>query len=114
MAADNVLHGTEIAIVAMAGRFPGARNLDEFWQNLKNGVESIRFPADAELEGMGVDRAALQDPHYVKASATMAGMDLFDAAFFGYTPREAELLDPQQRVFLECAWETLERASYDP
>jgi len=113
MSPNDSLPGTEIAIVGMAGRFPGARNLAEFWRNLREGVESIRFPDDRELESMGVDPAVLRDPQYVKASAVLEGMDLFDAAFFGYTPREAELLDPQQRVFLECAWEALENAGYD-
>jgi phthiocerol/phenolphthiocerol synthesis type-I polyketide synthase E len=108
------MNGTEIAVVGMAGRFPGARDLDEFWQNLCDGVESIRFPSDEELRARGVSEALLRDPNYVKASAALDGMELFDAGFFGYTPREAELMDPQHRVFLECSWEALERAGYDP
>ena len=105
---------SDIAVVGMAGRFPGARNIHEFWRNLHDGVESIRFPSDRELEALGVDAAVLGDPSYVKASAVMEGVELFDAAFFGYTPREAELMDPQQRIFLECAWEAIEHAGYDP
>jgi len=98
------LDGTEIAVIGMVGRFPGARNLDEFWQNLCDGVEAIRFPDDRDLEALGVDAASLHDPNYVKAATGLDGMDLFDAAFFGYTPREAELMDPQHRIFLECAF----------
>ncbi|HLF24979.1 MAG TPA: beta-ketoacyl synthase N-terminal-like domain-containing protein [Anaerolineae bacterium] len=105
---------SDIAVVGMAGRFPGARNIQEFWQNLCAGVESIRFPEDRELEARGVEAAVLREPNYVKASAVMEGVELFDAGFFGYTPREAELMDPQHRVFLECAWAALEHAAYDP
>ncbi|HEX6290949.1 MAG TPA: beta-ketoacyl synthase N-terminal-like domain-containing protein [Herpetosiphonaceae bacterium] len=104
----------DIAVVGMAGRFPGANTIQALWDNLCRGVESIRFPDQQELEALGVDAAALRDPHYVKASAVMDGVELFDAAFFGYTPREAELMDPQHRLFLECAWAALEHAGYDP
>ncbi|KZL50068.1 polyketide synthase [Nodularia spumigena CENA596] len=103
----------QIAIIGMAGRFPGARNLDEFWHNLKNGVNSIEFLNDEELLANGVKPEDLQNPHYVRAYASFSGIDQFDAAFFGYSPREAEILDPQHRVFLECAWEALENAGYD-
>lgn len=103
----------QIAIIGMAGRFPGARNLDEFWHNLKDGVNSIEFLNDEELLANGVKPEDLQNPHYVRAYASFPGIDQFDAAFFGYSPREAEILDPQHRVFLECAWEALENAGYD-
>ena len=106
------MDGMEIAIIGMAGRFPGAKNLDEFWRNLRDGVESISFFTDEELISFGVDRNQLNDPNYVKASGFLDDIDLFDAAFFGYSPREAELIDPQQRIFLECAWEALENAGY--
>lgn len=105
---------SEIAIIGMSGRFPGARDIDEFWQNLKDGVESISFFSDQEVEAAGIDPALLRHPHYVKAGGVLADVELFDAAFFGYSHREAELIDPQQRVFLECAWEALENAGYDP
>jgi acyl transferase domain-containing protein len=105
--------GMEIAIVGMAGRFPGAKNLDEFWRNLRDGVESISFFTDEELISFGVDKNQLSDPDYVKASGFLDDIEMFDAAFFGYSPREAELIDPQQRIFLECAWEALEHAGYD-
>lgn len=101
-----------VAIIGMAGRFPGARNIDEFWQNLCNGSESVTFFTDQELIAAGVDEELLISPAYVRARAVLEDADLFDAAFFGLTPREAEILDPQQRVFLECAWEALEHASY--
>lgn len=103
-----------IAIVGMAGRFPGARGLDEFWRNLRDGVESIRFYTDEELIAAGVAPQVLADPAYVKAKAELADVDLFDAGLFGFTPREAEISDPQRRIFLECVWEALEDAGYDP
>ena len=105
--------GLEVAIIGMACRVPGARDIDKFWQNLRNGTESISFPSREELESEGVDPLLLANPHYVKARASLDGIELFDASFFGFTPKEAEMLDPQQRVFLECAWEALENAGYD-
>ena len=104
--------GLEIAVVGMAGRFPGARDTGEFWENLKNGVESVSFFSDEELLAAGVRPEALSDPNYVRAGAILEGVELFDAAFFGFNPREAETLDPQQRLFLECAWTALEDAGY--
>ncbi len=103
-----------IAIIGLAGRFPGAPNLDAFWANLVNGVESVSAFSEAELAAAGVDPFLLRDPTYVRARALLADADLFDAAFFGYTPADAASMDPQQRVFLECAWEALERAGHDP
>ncbi|NEQ88731.1 MAG: polyketide synthase, partial [Moorea sp. SIO2I5] len=103
----------KIAIIGMAGRFPGARNLEEFWQNLRDGVESVSFFSDQELEASGVDPALLSNPNYVKAGILIEDKELFDAAFFGYPPRQAEIIDPQQRFFLECAWEALESAGYN-
>jgi amino acid adenylation domain-containing protein len=112
--AQRSLGGTEIAIVGMSGRFPGAPDVARLWQNLRQGAESIVPLTDAELAAAGVDPALLADPAYVKAAAALDGVDLFDAPFFGFTPREAETLDPQHRLFLECAWEALETAGYDP
>ncbi len=104
----------DVAIIGMAGRFPGANNLDEFWTNLRDGVESISFFSDAELEAAGVPLPLLQDPRYVRASPILPhDAGLFDAPFFGFTPREAELMDPQQRILLEVAWEALEHSGYD-
>jgi acyl transferase domain-containing protein/acyl carrier protein len=104
--------GLEIAVVGMAGQFPGASDTREFWENLKNGVESITFFTDEELLAAGVRPEALSDPNYVRAGAVLDGVELFDAAFFGFNPREAETLDPQQRLFLQCAWTALEDAGY--
>ncbi|MEW6737092.1 MAG: beta-ketoacyl synthase N-terminal-like domain-containing protein, partial [Acidobacteriota bacterium] len=108
------LEGSEIAIIGMAGRFPGAKNLGEFWQNLHNGIESIRFFTDAELKELGVNAATLRDPNYVKAAALLDDIELFDASFFGMTNREAEITDPQHRLLLECAWQAIEHAGYNP
>ncbi|MEM9566770.1 MAG: beta-ketoacyl synthase N-terminal-like domain-containing protein, partial [Cyanobacteria bacterium P01_E01_bin.34] len=108
-----VLPPNAIAIVGMACRFPGAPNLEQFWQNLRNGVECVTFFSDRELLDAGVDPDLLANPHYVKARAILEDIDRFDARFFELTPREAEITDPQHRLFLECAWEALERAAYE-
>ncbi|HEX8273687.1 MAG TPA: amino acid adenylation domain-containing protein [Longimicrobiaceae bacterium] len=104
--------GREIAVVGMAGRFPGARDLDEFWSNLRAGVRSIRRFSDEELRAAGVPRREREAPGYVPAAGVLDDAEMFDAAFFGVTPREALGMNPQHRVFLECAWEALERAGY--
>ncbi|HEX6289428.1 MAG TPA: amino acid adenylation domain-containing protein [Herpetosiphonaceae bacterium] len=101
-----------IAIVGMAGMFPGAKNIDQFWDNLKNGIESVSFFSDRELLDTGVDPGLLSNPDYVKASAILDDIDRFDAAFFGFNRRDAELMDPQQRLFLECAYTALDHAGY--
>ena len=103
----------DIAIVGLAGCFPGAADVAQFWRNLCAGVESVSFFSDAELEASGIDTRTL-GPNYVKARAILDDAEWFDARFFGFSPREAELLDPQQRVFLETAWEALENAGCDP
>jgi acyl transferase domain-containing protein/NAD(P)-dependent dehydrogenase (short-subunit alcohol dehydrogenase family)/acyl carrier protein len=102
-----------VAVIGAAGRFPAARNIAEFWQNLTEGVEAISTFIDSELEDSGVSPDVFNDPAYVKAKGVLAGVDLFDAHFFGFTPAEASLMDPQQRIFLECAWEACENAGYD-
>ncbi|GAB1543386.1 hypothetical protein NUACC21_60600 [Scytonema sp. NUACC21] len=104
----------EIAIVGLSGRFPGAKSIDEFWQNLQNGVESISFFSDRELRSSGINSALLSNPNYVKAKGVLQDVDLFDASFFSISPREANIMDPQHRLFLECAWEALEDAGYNP
>jgi len=106
--------GLEIAIIGMAARFPGARDIDEFWQNLREGKESISFFTEQEMEALGVGPAVYHNPGYVRAGGVLDDIDLFDASFFGYSPREAEIIDPQQRIILECAWEALENAGHDP
>ena len=103
-----------IAIVGMAGRFPGAKNISEFWQNLKDGVESVSFFTRQELMDAGINAAQLDNPAYVSAGAVIPDADLFDASFFGYSGREADFMDPQHRMLLECAWGALENAGYTP
>ncbi len=110
----NIETGMEIAVIGMSGRFPGAGNFDEFWDNLKNGVESITFFSDEELKEAGVTPELIANPYYIKANGVLENIEYFDASFFGYTPREAEIMDPQTRVFHECAWAALEDAGYDP
>ncbi|MER5571939.1 polyketide synthase, partial [Streptomyces goshikiensis] len=102
-----------VAIVGMAGRFPGAGDLAEFWSNLRDGVESILPLTDEELAAAGVPAEAFRQPHYVKAVPKFEGISLFDAEFFGYTAREAKIMDPQHRLFLETAWEALEHSGHD-
>ena len=104
----------ELAIVGMAARLPGADTIAQFWDNLRNGVESIRQFNDDELTSKHVPPEFLAASNYVKAGAVLDGVDLFDASFFGFSPREAELMDPQHRLFLECAWEAMEHAGCDP
>ncbi|MET0396779.1 MAG: amino acid adenylation domain-containing protein, partial [Longimicrobiaceae bacterium] len=104
--------GQAIAIIGMAGRFPGAGDIDEFWRNLRSGARSLRRFTDEELAAAGASPREIRAPGYVPVSGVIEGAALFDAAFFGLTPREAVVMNPQQRVFLECAWEALERAGY--
>ena len=110
---DELNDANSVAIVGMSGRFPGANGIDTFWDNLKNGVESVHFFNDEELIKSGVNQSSLENPNYVKAATVVKDIDLFDAHFFGFTPREAELTDPQHRLLLECAWEAIEQAGYD-
>jgi amino acid adenylation domain-containing protein len=105
--------GLEIAVIGMSGRFPGARNLHEYWENLKNGVESITFLSAEELDKLDVPSELVKDPGYVKAGGVLEKPEYFDASFFGYTPAEAEIMNPQMRIFHECAWHTLEDAGYN-
>ena len=103
-----------IAVIGLAGRFPGARDVDEFWALLRDGVETVSFFSDEELIEAGVRREDLAQPNYVKARAELEDADMFDASFFGFSPREGEIMNPQHRILLECAWEVLENAGYDP
>jgi acyl transferase domain-containing protein len=108
------MNPSTIAIVGMAGRFPGARNLSGFWQNLRDGVESIRDRSDAELRAAGATGEELASPDYVKRASVLDDVPMFDASFFGLSPRDASIMDPQHRHFLECAWEALEDSGYSP
>jgi acyl transferase domain-containing protein len=106
--------GRAIAVIGMAGRFPKARDLAELWRNLEAGVEAVTPLSEEELLAAGVPREVFADPAYVRMASRLDGVEEFDAGFFGYTPREAEILDPQQRLFLEHAWQALEDAGYAP
>ena len=103
-----------LAIIGMAGRFPGAGDVETLWANLADGQEGITVLSEDELRASGVSPALLAQPNYVRAKGVLADADLFDAGFFGFSPREAEIMDPQHRVFLECAWQALESAGCDP
>ena len=104
---------TDIAIVGMSGRFPGAKTIEAFWQNLKDGVESRTVITNDDLRAQGAPTSALNYPGWVKSGFLLDDIEMFDARFFGLNPREAEVIDPQHRLFLECAWEALENAGYD-
>ncbi len=104
----------DIALVGMSLRFPGADTPEAFWANLRDGVESITFFSDEELRDAGVHQALIDHKDFVPAASFLEDVDKFDASFFGVTPKDAELTDPQQRFFLEEAWRALEHAGYDP
>ena len=103
-----------IAIIGMSLKVPGADNLNQYWHNLKNGIESTKFFTDEELKKAGVKQSVLDNPDYIKAFGILEDIDKFDANFFDINPREAQIMDPQHRLFLECSWEVLESAGYDP
>ncbi len=108
------LEGTEIAVVGLALRVPGANNSDQYWDNLKHGREALTPYSDDDLRQAGVSEAELNNPHYVKKGAPIDNIALFDAGFFGFSPRDAAIMDPQHRHFLEVCWEALEHAGCDP
>ncbi|MDQ1355255.1 MAG: phthiocerol/phenolphthiocerol synthesis type-I polyketide synthase [Acidobacteriota bacterium] len=115
MTEQDLYNGLEIAVIGMSGRFPGARNLVAFWENLINGVESITFFSEKELIELGIDPATIINPNFVRTrGGFISDCDYFDAGFFGYTDGEAEVMTPQTRLFHECSWEALENAGYDP
>jgi len=111
---DTSLEGSEIAIIGLACRFPGARTADEFWRRLRDGIELITLLSDEEIEPSLVDPVSTAEPNYVKAASMIDDVELFDASFFGITPREAEVMDPQHRILLELAHEALEDAGCVP
>lgn len=110
---DNHLDN-KIAVVGIACRFPGAANKDQFWENIKNGVESIREFSKEELLENGVLESMATHENYVPKSGWIDGIDMFDADFFNITPREAQIIDPQHRTFMECVWQAFEDAGIDP
>ncbi len=103
-----------IAIIGMAGRFPGAPDVRAFWRLLRDGREATQWPDDATLKAAGASAADLADPHYVRATLPLEAFDCFDATFFGISPRDASVMDPQHRLFIECAWQALEDAGHPP
>lgn len=114
MSAPRTVDSSSIAVVGMAVRVPGAGNVGTFWRNLCGGVESVSRYTDEQLIAAGEDPALLGDPHYVRAGAPLEGVELFDAGFFGFSARDAAILDPQHRHFLEVCWEALEDAGHVP
>lgn len=108
------MEAMDIAVVGLSGRFPGSTNPDEFWRNLRDGIESVVRYSDDELRAAGVDKASLRNRNYVKSGAPLEAMEYFDAGFFGFSPRDAAIMDPQHRHFLEVAWEALESAGHPP
>lgn len=114
MVEEGTVETTDIAIVGLAMRVTGAGDPDEYWNNLRNGVESVRELTDDELIAAGVSKAKLLDPNFVKAAGTLDGLAEFDADFFGFSPKEAAIMDPQHRQFLQASWEALEDAGHVP
>jgi len=114
MTANKDYTGLEIAVVGLAGKFPGAPNIEAFWNNLASGKESIHFFTDQELQEKEVPQELLNNPNFVKATSTFEGAENFDNNFFNYLPQEARIMDPQIRVYHEVAWNALENAGYNP
>ena len=105
---------SDIAIVGMAARLPGARNIGEFWRNVRDGVESVQTYTDDQLLAEGEPPEYLRHSNYVRSGGPLPGMELFDGEFFGFSPKESAIMVPQHRHFLECAWEALENAGHPP
>ena len=105
---------TAIAVIGMSCRFPGADNIDQFWDNLKNGVESVEILNDQDLRESGITTDVYNHPNYVRSAPVLNNVEMFDAGFFGFSPGEAKILDPQRRLFLMCGWEVFEDAGYNP
>ena len=112
-AADS-LPPNAIAVIGMAGRFPGAASVSAFWDNLRRGEESIVTLSEEELSAAGIGEKTLANPAYVRRAPLLDGVDEFDADFFGFPPQAARMTDPQHRLFLECAWHALEDAGCEP
>lgn len=107
-------NGLEIAVIGMAGRFPGAENIEQYWRNIAAGIESVRALRADELAAAGVSQEQLDNPDYVNSGAFLEDIEYFDAGLFGYAAKEAQLMDPQHRLFLETAWQALEHAGCAP
>jgi phthiocerol/phenolphthiocerol synthesis type-I polyketide synthase E len=113
-ATANPLPDNAIAVIGMAARLPGADSVSAFWRNLRRGEESIVSLSEADLSTAGIPDQALANPAYVRRAALLDGIDEFDAEFFGFTPQGARMMDPQHRLFLQCAWHALEDSGYEP
>jgi acyl transferase domain-containing protein len=109
---DVTIRSNDVAVIGMCGRFPGAPDLDAFWSRLRAGDDMLTTYTDDELVAAGVPERVLRDPHYVRRAASLPDAFDFDPEFFGYTRREAKLIDPQQRLMLEVAWELLDTIGY--
>lgn len=109
----NEFTGLEIAVIGMSCRVPGADNLDDFWEILSQGKNTISFFSDEELKESGINEDCLRDTNYIKAKGILGNAEYFDPAFFGYTPAEARVMDPQIRILHECTWEALEDSGYN-
>ncbi|KAB1162374.1 SDR family NAD(P)-dependent oxidoreductase [Micromonospora sp. AMSO12t] len=107
-------YDSAVALIGMAGRFPGAADVGELWRKLRDGVPGLRPITDEELTRAGVAPARAADPDYIRVGGPVDDLDLFDAGAFGFSPREAETMEPQHRLFLECSWQALEAAGYQP
>ena len=108
------VQGAEVAIVGMAGRFPGAADVDTFWERIARGDDCLDDLSEADLVARAVDARSRRDPHYVRRSGVVPDVDRFDAGFFGIGPRDAAIMDPQHRLFYETAWEALESSGHVP
>lgn len=111
---SNAFGDGDIAIVGMAVHLPGAENIEDFWANLDNGVESIRKLSEKQLLNAGEPLHRIKNPNYVPAAATLDNFEMFDGEFFGLSPKESAIMDPQHRQFLECSWEAMENAGHPP
>lgn len=113
MESESSANSTAIAIIGISCRFPQAKTPDAFWQNLRDGVECVTEFSKEDLVSSGIDPSIINYPSYINNGIILEDLELFDASFFGFSTREAEVLDPQHRIFLECAWEAMENAGYD-
>ncbi|MFB7867576.1 type I polyketide synthase [Streptomyces sp. NPDC056069] len=112
---EAVMHSADaVAIIGMSGRFPGAADVIQFWENLCTATESIHFPSIEECVASGVPRSEVTKSNYVRAKGVLPTAGMFDAAFFRMPPSQARMMDPQHRLLLECAWEAFEDAGYNP
>jgi len=111
---ENELTGLEVAIIGYAGRFNKCKNAEAYWESLSKGEETFTIFEDDELKALGIAEELFQKGNYIKSNGVLGNKDCFDAGFFGYTPAEVNVMDPQTRVFHEIVWEGLEMSGYTP